>query len=57
MRNKQLVIEDKKKNSNKKSSERNVGKNSSAEILLGVDFPRGVRINNTTSNVIRYFHS
>jgi len=55
MRNKELEPKDKK--NNKKSSAINVGKNSSADVLLSVDYRRGVRINNTSSNIIRYFHS
>jgi len=55
MRNKELGTKDKK--NIKKSCEIIVGKNNSADVLLSVNYPRGVRINNTTSNIIRYFHS
>jgi len=42
---------------NIKSSEIIAGESKSDSILSSVDYPRGVRINNNTSNVIKTFHS
>jgi len=41
----------------KKSTEKDKNESRSSKILLSVDYPKGFRINNNTSNVVKTFHN